>query len=100
MSLVNFVWLLVSTQFVWFDRCMSTELTKRMPKMSAPLPDDRRRRLERLALRARTAQAELRHAIAEERGEGVSLRAIAEATGFTPEGVAKIAARSHRGEGE
>lgn len=73
---------------------MRTELTQRVPRKAQALTPEGARRLKRLARRARESDAELRAAMAEERSAGVSLRDIAEATGFTPEGVAKIVRRA------
>lgn len=78
---------------------MRTELTQRVPRKAEPLPPDRRRRLERLARKALDSDADLRAAIIEEREAGVSLRDIADATGFTPEGVSKIVKRAQVEEG-
>lgn len=72
---------------------MRTKLTHRVPRKAEPLQPESRKRLQRLAQRASAADAELRLAIVEVREAGVSFRDIADATGFTPEGVSKIVRR-------
>lgn len=73
---------------------MATELTPPVPRLSARLSPEGRRRLERLARKASEAEAERNRAIVEEHAAGVSLRAIAEAVGLSHMGVSKIVRRS------
>lgn len=79
---------------------MSTELTPPVPRLSSPLSPEGRRRLERLARKARDATTERDQAIVEEHAAGASLRAIAEATGLSHMGVSKIVRRAEEPESD
>lgn len=62
-------------------------------------PDPYQRRLERAAAKHAAARVELEAAIADARDAGMTVRAVAAATGFSPEWVRRIAEGTARSPG-